>query len=333
MSKLVSIIIPFYNVENYLTECLNSVIKQSYINTEIILVDDGSTDSSKKIAETFQHTYKDRNIVLLEKKNGGQSSARNFGVSHASGEYVVFVDSDDYITPIHIEELVSGVETYAAKVAMCKFTKNLDELNNSITHKPQNLKGSFVFLIEELYKSEFPSVSAWAKIYHKSLFEKIKFVEGIIYEDGLFFYELIDQIDNIVLIDSASYYYRTAENSTLTNKISLRNFDVLKKNQLTEKFFKNKHPEAMTHFYQKALNLNDFIAVKCVQDKTDLSNQLIDELYQVNKGYSKDFFPRKLLYSSKVNYRFFLSVMSKVYQTNNSKKNSYVKQAIKKVIK
>lgn len=103
---------------------------------------------------------------------------------------------------------------------------------------------------------------------HQSFYKNLRFVEGIIYEDGLFFYELLDKIDAITLVDCKSYYYRTTENSTITSKINRKNFDALKQNELTYDFFQKKHPEALSHFYKKALNLNDFVAVKCMQDKT-----------------------------------------------------------------
>ncbi|EPH89866.1 hypothetical protein D922_03241 [Enterococcus faecalis 06-MB-DW-09] len=133
---------------------------------------------------------------------------------------------------------------------MFKFTKEETELNLSVVNPPKIVEGTSLQLIEELYDSDFPAGSPTIKLYAVELFKDVAFTEGIIYEDGLFFYEMIDKITKISLIDSKSYYYRTTENSTLTSKISKKNLDVLKKNRLTENFLE-KYPEALGQFYQE----------------------------------------------------------------------------------
>lgn len=334
MSELVSIIVPIYNVENYLIECLQSLIAQTYKNIEIILIDDGSTDQSKAIAEEFCVTHKKNDISLIVKENGGQSSARNLGIQQANGTYYVFVDSDDIVALTHIEMLYNAVKEKRAKVAMCKFTKNIEELSDNLSqHAISTLTGDFLTLVNKLYSSEYPAVSASGKIYHHSLIDTIKFYEGIIYEDGIFFYEIIDKIDKIILVDVANYYYRTSENSTLTSKISKKNFDILKKNEFTFAFFKKNHPEALMHFYQKAVNVNDFIAVKCIQDKTELSQKLFDALYKQNVLYSKNLFPRKYIYVSKRIYYICMAVLSKIFISKEDGKEKFLKRVIGKIVK
>lgn len=330
MSELVSIIVPIHNVENYLLECLESLTTQTYKNIEILLIDDGSTDQSREIAQKFYNAHPEFNIQLIVKENGGQSSARNVGIQHAKGTYFIFVDSDDLISSTHVEILYKAVSELDVKIAMSKFTKNIKDLSTDLSVKRTILKGDFLSLVETLYASDYHAVSASGKIYHHSLIEKVKFHEGIIYEDGIFFYEIIDKIDEIVLIDSVCYYYRTTENSTLTSEINTKNFDILKKNQLTLLFFEKSHPEALTHFYQKAMNVNDFMAVKCMEDKTDLSRKLLKELYLQNKQYSKGFFPRNAVYISWSIYATFIFVVSKFYKTNQPDKEGFIKKIIKK---
>lgn len=333
MSDLISIIVPVYNVENYLIECLDSLIAQTYKNIEILLIDDGSTDQSKVIAQTFCKAHSDRTIQLIEKKNGGQSSARNLGIKHAKGTYFIFIDSDDLVAATHVEMLYNAVKEKNSKLAMCKCTKNRAELSDTVSGIPETVQGDFLELVNTLYASDYPAVSAWGKIYHRSLLENVQFYEGIIYEDGIFFYEIIDKISEIILVDAVSYYYRTAENSTLTSKISKKNFDILKKNELTLAFFEEKHPEALSHFYRKALNVNDFIAVKCVQDKTELSQELFDALYAQNVVYSKSVFPRKYMYGSKSIYRLCIVMLSKIFNTNKNGKENSLKRIIGKIVK
>ena len=117
---LVSIIVPIYNVEKYLAKCLDSLVTQSYPNVEILAVNDGSLDGSASIAETYQKSYP--SIRLLNKQNGGLSDARNYGIKHARGLLLMFIDSDDYINPTMVEKLVNALETHHADIAVCDMT-------------------------------------------------------------------------------------------------------------------------------------------------------------------------------------------------------------------
>ena len=125
-SILVSVIIPVYNVEKYLKECLESVLAQTYRNLEIIVVNDGSTDNSSQIC----HEFKDPRLILIDKKNGGLSDARNKGVEVSNGKYIIFVDSDDVIHPQLVEELLGNLLTYEGDISGCSFLKFED--NNPI---------------------------------------------------------------------------------------------------------------------------------------------------------------------------------------------------------
>lgn len=124
MEKLVSIIVPVYNREAYVEQCINSLINQTYKNIEIIVVDDGSTDRSGEICETF--ASEDVRVKVVHQENGGVSHARNVGVSHAQGEYISFVDSDDYVTPEYVEYLLGLLETKGAELACCNFENTGD---------------------------------------------------------------------------------------------------------------------------------------------------------------------------------------------------------------
>jgi len=332
MSELISVIIPVYNVEKYLAECLDSVVNQTYQQLEIIVIDDGSTDSSRSIIKDF--ASRDNRIRIFSQVNGGQSKARNYGLKKASGSFVVFVDSDDRIQSFHIEELVTAIKKKKdLNLAMCKFTKKNSELATAIRNRCEVLSDSFIEMINYLYKSDYPAMSPTCKIYRKELFDNVQFHEGIIYEDGLLFYEILDQVSEIGLLDSISYYYRTTENSTLTSKISQKNFDVFKKNQILKQFFLEKHPSEMGHFYRKALNLNDSVAVRCIQDGSLLANDLLIKIFYQNKLYAKSLFPRKLLYCNVIVYKFFLFIMSKIYSEDKLGKNTTIKRMIGKIVK
>jgi len=333
MTDLVSVIVPVYNAENYLAECIESVLQQTFTAIELILVDDGSSDRSVEIAEAY--AAKDARIRFYTQKNQGQSSARNHGIRQSSGNYLLFVDSDDWITPYHVEELYQALKATNSRVAMSCFSKDQQQLSMTFNREFQVVKGTFIELANKLYQSPFPAMSAWCKLYDRNLFKDVRFHEGTIYEDGILFYEIIDQIEQMAVVKSNSYYYRTAENSTLTSKISRKNFDVFKKNAILQKFFEEKHPDQMQHFYHRSLNLNDVIAVKSYQDdrKNALNKELIEALYQQNKIFAKSFILRKWLYSNLFLYRSFLFTISKVYAINQEGNESKIKKIIRKVVK
>ena len=120
MDKLISIIVPVYNVEKYVAECIESIIKQTYQNLEILLIDDGSTDNSGKICDKYAE--KDKRIKIIHKENGGVSSARNLGLDLAQGEYIAFIDSDDFVSNKYIESLYSAIEHKDAEIVLSKYS-------------------------------------------------------------------------------------------------------------------------------------------------------------------------------------------------------------------
>lgn len=139
--ELVSIIVPVYNVEKYLKECIESIINQSFSNLEIILVDDGSTDESGNICDDFLN--KDKRIKVFHKTNGGLSDARNYGINNSSGKYITFVDSDDLISPIFIDVLYNAIKQYDTHLSICGFQRFKDNDNLYITNKSQIINAFF----------------------------------------------------------------------------------------------------------------------------------------------------------------------------------------------
>lgn len=331
MDDLISVIVPIYNAEKYLKECLESILEQTYKNLEILLIDDGSTDNSSKIVERYKKV--DDRIKAFMQENGGQSKARNLGIQNAKGNYLVFVDSDDIIGENHIINLYEALKETNSDIAMSLFTKSICDLTNCVNRNYEIISGNYMEMIRQLTQRNFPLMAPTCKIYSRKSLKNISFYEGIIYEDGLFFHEMLNNIDQVVLVDSVSYYYRTSENSTLTSKVSIKNFDVLKKNKLLYDFFKQNHPEGLNYFYKNALNLNDFVAVKCIQEKSVISKQLIKEIFEQNKWLAKSIGVRKYLYISMNSYKAFLFFLSKIYSTENFGKESFLKKMVRVISK
>jgi len=172
---MISIIIPIYNTEHYLRRCLDSVCEQSYKNLEIILVNDGSSDNSLQICEEYKR--KDSRIEILNKKNEGASAARNSGIDIAKGEYIAFVDSDDWLEQNLYKKAIGIIEKENAKVVAFGFFKDFEGCKPSI-FLPGNSVGNSLEAVRAAMNSKISAIP-WNKLYHKTIFEKIRFNENL----------------------------------------------------------------------------------------------------------------------------------------------------------
>lgn len=226
MDNTVSVIVPVYNVEKYLDRCIKSVIQQTYKNMEIILVDDGAKDKSGEMCDAW--AAKDPRVTVFHQKNGGVSKARNTGINKATGEYLIFVDSDDVIAPDMVEHLIWLLESENADIAMCGLYHIFDESNISFESKDAEVN-SFdrVSAIRELwYQTSFlPSV--WGKVYKRDIFGELRFTEGILFEDVDLLHKLFWKSGKIVYQDVPLYGYVHRENSITTTRFSERDCDIM----------------------------------------------------------------------------------------------------------
>lgn len=218
--KLVSIIIPVYNAEKYLKRCLDSVCSQTYNNLEIILIDDGSKDKSLFLCE--ERAKIDCRIRVVSKMNEGQGKARNIGLDIMTGEYVLFVDSDDYINLDMVRCLLEAAENYGADMVQCLYqeveetqvidnTKIVEGVKGKIRVEDYKQRGLLCYYTEDILPVN--------KLIHKSLLISNRFPEGIFYEDKHLMFRLRHQAQKIVYIDAIMYYYVQSENSTMRNDL------------------------------------------------------------------------------------------------------------------
>ncbi|MDR2977353.1 MAG: glycosyltransferase [Streptococcaceae bacterium] len=313
-NPLISLIIPIYNVEQYLTACLESVQAQTYQNLEVLLINDGSNDKSSEIAQKFA----DANVhfTLFNKKNGGLSDARNFGIEHCKGDYLVFMDSDDLVSPYYVENLYEAIHQTEVKLAMCKMTRNRTELNDKAVTSLRRVSGTFENRIKALGINQdlMPNDAAWDKIYHRTLFKAIRYPKGQVFEDSSVIFPLLDAAGDYAVVDSVDYFYRpNAASITGQAQIKQGNFDLLLKNQRQVDFLAEKHPEALPLGLANVLNANDFWAQIAVKDKSELAAEFFDQLWRQNKDYSRNSGLRKLLYVNKSFYRFLIVLASGLY--------------------
>lgn len=239
MITLVSVIIPIYNVEKYLEQCFASIISQTYKNIEIILIDDGSTDNSGDIADRLAQD--DSRVRIIHKKNGGLSDARNAGMKIATGEYITFIDSDDYVDAKFIEILLELAQTTGAEIIQCNNSRKSTKLGMG-SSKAVMMQGTHAFI--ELMKYKTVSPTAWAKLYKRSLFydNKLEFPVGRLHEDTAIVYKLIYLADKIVCNDNVLYFYRLNNMSIMTANYTKHHYgSVLKYHKELDAFIvKNK---------------------------------------------------------------------------------------------
>lgn len=278
---MISVIVPIFNVAKFLDECISSIVNQTYKNIEIILVDDGSTDNSPEICEKWK--AKDSRIKVIHKENGGLSDARNCGIENSTGDYLVFIDSDDVINLKMIEILYEDLKKYNSDIAVCKYKKFFDsipsEKDKNITIDCYSNK-----LYECMYgKNGDYAIVAWNKIYKKNLFDNIRYPYKKIHEDEFIIHRLLSKSKSIVFDSRILYYYRQRSNS-ITSSFNIKRLDALEALEERLKFYKeNKKAYDLTY---KSYMFRLAVLYK-IADSKDIKN-LIKNKQEENIKYAKN---------------------------------------------
>lgn len=222
--ELISVIIPIYKVEEYLDHCIKSIVEQTYRKLEIILVDDGSPDKCPLKCDEWAE--RDERIRVIHKKNGGLSDARNVGMSIATGSYISFIDSDDWISPDFYEKLYRSITESNAQIA----ASGIVWAYNDHLQYDDFIYDRHIFSAEDALKTLIQGrgfyAVAWNKLYKKSLFDGIEFPIGKLHEDEFVTYKLVGKATKLVLCQKVFYYYRQREGSIM-KEWSIRHLDAL----------------------------------------------------------------------------------------------------------
>ena len=222
--ELISIIIPVYNVKAFICRCIDSILNQTYKNIDVILVDDGSTDGSSLICDNYSIKY--ANIRAFHTRNHGLSAARNYGIKKAKGNFIMFIDSDDFIPEFAVETLLNGIIKYNADIACGKLYKiypnetNPHEINNCKYILLDNEKA-----LENMMYMHNITNSASGKLYKRKLFDNIEFPEGRLYEDLGTIYNVLGKSSKVVITDDIVYYYYQNNNSIIHKKYTPKRLD------------------------------------------------------------------------------------------------------------
>lgn len=263
---LISVIVPIYNVEEYLPQCIDSLLVQTHPNLEIVLVDDGSSDNCGAICD--QYAEKHSNIRVVHKENGGLSSARNAGIDVAKGAYIGFVDSDDFVAPAMFRNLLEAAVSGNSQIAACG--RYLTDEAGSVTGTAFTLPEIRCYAAKDAAKEILTAgqldVAAWDKLFQIELFEEIRFPVGRINEDAAIIFHLLIKANNMVHIGTPMYYYRCRSGSITKSGYKPNKIQALEHAEQIRALLADRYPElspccrqylAYTCCHQLSLMLKD----------------------------------------------------------------------------
>ncbi len=294
---LISIIVPVYNVEKYLQECLDSVLAQTYKNLEIILIDDGSTDNCPQICDDY--AAKDKRIKVIHQKNQGVSAARNAGLKMAKGEYIGFVDSDDYIKPDMYEYLYQLISKDNADMAMC----NMCQTDTFRSSDP--IEKDYLFISAK----DIFNYSDWMlpvnKLYKSSIFYNIRFQEGLSHgEDAYAIFKIIQKISFISLGKEAKYYYRQ-NNSSACHKFKPSH---LKELQFMAEWIEYAKENNLKAFYTRELQRRNSHIARWFMQLINMSVQDKESINYLVSYLRKNWFTCFFVAKSSIKNKCFLAL-------------------------
>lgn len=270
MTKI-SVIVPMYNVENYIRKCLESLVNQTLEDIEIIVVDDGSRDFGKNIVKEYVETY--NNVKYYTKENGGLSSARNYGMKYATGEYIAFLDGDDYIDKKAYEKMYEKAKKEDSDIVECNFYWAYGR------RKKKDIGEQYEGKSEMIEKAR---VVAWNKLYKREMLEeaKIEFPKGLQYEDVEFFYKLVPYIEKVSFVKEPLIYY-VQRNGSISNSKNEKTRDIFTVLDNVISFYKqknfyDKYKEELEYTYTRILLCSSFKRITKIKNKNvkiDLLNK------------------------------------------------------------
>lgn len=279
IQPLISIIIPIYKVEPYLQRCLDSILNQTYSNLEIILVDDGSPDGCPQICDDY--ATKDNRIIVIHKKNGGLSDARNTGLDICKGDYISFVDSDDYVNEKYIEELFKISIKENADIVIAENIQTAPQQNSKHFIKAYSNKDALIHLFSN---NHIAFIVSWGKLYKKHLFSTLRFPIGKFHEDEFTTYILFYNSKKIVYTSEILYYYYQRAGSIVSTRHPWDVLDYLEKRYL---FFKEKKETELLSYLLPPLCWQLLCAYwnQSTHKQKDSANKYLNQL----RYYMKDF--------------------------------------------
>ena len=312
MNPLISVIVPIYNVEKYLARCVDSIVNQTYKNLEIILVDDGSPDLCPQMCDDYAE--KESRIKVVHKKNGGLSDARNAGIAVATGEYISFIDSDDYVSDDFFECLLDVMNKENSDIAECSVVKfyevnRFDEFSDDLSVKTYDTQDAMSALIAE---NPFHQ-HVWNKLYKTELVKDIPYAVDKLNEDEFWTYQVFGRANKVSKLNKTMYYYFQRNSSIMGVGYNIRRLDALEGKANRQKYIENNFPDLSTQAkidlygscmfaYQSVLKFMSGAdkkkALELIRKYRKMYNLSFDEIKLADKS------ARKYFYLAKCNFGF-----------------------------
>mgnify|MGYP004636798191 CR=1 FL=1 len=330
MKELISIIVPVYNVEKYLERCIKSIIGQTYKNIEIILVDDGSKDNSAKICDDFMK--KDNRIKVIHKKNGGLSDARNAGIEISKGEYIGFIDSDDYIEKDMFETLYNLCKENNAEISMVSYYEYYNGKLIAVRRSEKVEKFDKISALKELLIDTKIQSHACTKLFKKELFEGMKFPINKSFEDIATTLKLFEKANYVALLEEPKYFYIRRDDSITGKRIYKTYKDYL--DVIYDKFFylDGKYPEIdVYNAYNFIINMIWVYTIIVAFDLDDVYKEfekkypLLEELinkYGTQLTEKLDNYNKAVLYLMLLDKEISKPAVKVLYKTYKEKRNN-----------
>lgn len=284
-NALISIIVPVYNVEQYLSKCIDSLLVQTYKHFEVLLIDDGSPDNCPEICDCY--AAQDARIKVFHKKNGGQSSARNLGLDHAKGEYIAFVDSDDYVSPFYLERLYQRITEDHADLSICGY----QEIEQSaLNHSKTIMRNDGVVEQENVWRWEIEgfymlAVALWNKLFKAELWKELRFKEGKYAEDSFSFTQYMKQVKTASVIPEALYFYVQRGDSNV-HDYSVKNLDSVEARLERADYYLSIQRDNLA----RNIIMQTSSALLYARVKLDLNNEIAKQRYTELYEYYRDLY-------------------------------------------
>ncbi|SDQ09747.1 glycosyltransferase family 2 protein [Virgibacillus salinus] len=317
MKPTISIIVPVYNVETYLEECLSSICNQTKKELEILLINDGSTDNSPTICKEF--AKEDSRIIVIHQDSQGVSAARNTGVQHATGELIGFVDSDDWILPDMFENLQNLMEDNDSDISVCGYARQFGDEVTHFREKNHIITLSQEEALRELFRGKIYRFALWNKLYRRHCFDNITFPEGRIHEDLAVSYQLFLKADRIVNTSKTGYIYRNREQSILTEKFHKGRIDSYKAWDEIIHTINDVYPQLMEEVWMRFIwwsldNVQTILGQ--ISDKQEANEQFTRISREVRKHFHNIPKLKQLSWKVKlklrmINYQYYISAKEK----------------------
>lgn len=245
MEKLISVIVPAYNVEQYLEKCINSILNQTYRELEVILVDDGSTDGTGRLCDVL--AKRDERLIVIHKENGGLSDARNAGLEVATGDFISFIDADDYIELDMYECMIEEMKDETISMAAVGFIVTDASGNDRVLAAQKKRKLTKEEALMDIFENGEMFPSSVNKLYRRVIFKELRYVKGIINEDTEIIPKVIDLCNYILVLDKAAYHYVLRKDSITQSDFTVKDYESISVYNSGVQVCSKKYPELLPY--------------------------------------------------------------------------------------